>query len=180
MDNVIKARQVVHDYLDSRKDVLTTDPTITFKKMYAQKLIPMYTEVNHEKQTLKFVVGKIELSFLEELLKDSKHDSNSWQACTLIESDENTPLELKYKIAKELGKEPKKRGNNPIQNYFRNFTIAIAVYRAITVGLPEFSKGNDTKKTACLIVSEELEKFNLYLSSGAIEKIWLKYKDKYN
>jgi hypothetical protein len=180
MADVVQARKVVHEYLDSRKEILVTDPTITFKKMYAQQLIPMAIHENHEEQRLKISVGKIELTLLESLLEDSRSDSNAWQACNLIENDENTSYEIKYKIAKELGNEPKKRGVNPLQFYFRNFTIAVAVYRAITFGLPEYSKGNDTKETACLVVSEELAKLNIFLSSGAIEKIWLKYRDKYN
>ncbi len=174
-----EATSVVRDYLNSRKETLKTDPTATFKQLYARQLIPMNVEIDHESESLKIHIGKVDLELLDNLLADSEHDSIAWQACKLIENDENTSLEIKYKISKDIGKEPKKRGTNPIKNYLRNFTIALSVFKAINLGMPEFSKGNNMKPTACSIVSMELESHGIYLTPEGIEKIWLKYRDKY-
>jgi hypothetical protein len=179
MSNESNARTAVNEYLSSRQHELNTDPTITLRKFHARVVLPFTTKTDPRNKQLLIEIGEISHEMLDELILNSKYDWRSWQACKLIEEDDTFPYEIRYKISKAIKKEPKKTGRDPFKDYFRNFIIALAVFRAKSEGLPEFSKGNNTKITACRVVSEELEKFNIFRSSGAIEKIWLKYRGKY-
>jgi|TARA_B110000908_G_C10195068_1_gene422464 hypothetical protein len=172
-----EATSVVGNYLHSRQEHLKTDPTEALKTLYARQRVPMDVEINHENDSFNIHVGKVDLELLDTLLTNSEHDLIAWKTCELIENDKNTPLDVKYLIAKKLGKEPKKRGTNPLKNYMRDFTISLSVFKAIRSGVPEFSKGNNIKPTACSIVSKELEIYGIYITPEGIEKIWIKYRD---
>lgn len=169
MDEKERAITIVNIFLSKKADLLKANGANAFENLYARTLEPVNNVEGY---------GCIDREYLQKLLDDSTSNRYAWEALKLIENTEKVNFEIKYTISKELPKKPTKRGVDPLKNKFRNMVIASAVNKAVQAGLPEYSKGNNTSNTACLIVSQSLEQYGVYLTLEAVIKIWIEIRDQ--
>jgi hypothetical protein len=179
MDSVEDTKREMKAYFERRKLCFEVDPSEFYKKTEVYRDLPLRYEIHDDgiKRTLEFYIKGINDESLTKLLNDATSQINSWSACKIIEADSQTTIEMKYRISKELPKEPKKRGINPSKHALRNELIGTAILQCVVFnGYPEYSNGNDEKVTACTLASNVLEEFSLFITKVNIIKIWTNFK----
>jgi hypothetical protein len=173
MENDLKMltlKQTIIETLKKYKEVLGLDYETLEQKVWASEYIPL--DVKQGKQ--------INQQQLDALLIGSRKNVYAWVACSLLAKHPSISNDIKYKIKSLIGKKPKKQGRSDKQNAIRNYLISQCVFYLQEQGVSWYSNGNDTKKTACLIVSEALESINIFLTPSAVKKISKKYKKNVN
>lgn len=181
MENHIEQIKInLKKYFEHYRLCLEVDPTSTFEKTDVLNEYPLAYDLCKDSK-LEFFIQGTNNALIKSLLEKSNTSVIAWNALKIIENDSNINDKTRYRILKDLPKKPQKRGSNPMKNALRNELIGTAVLQCVMrYELPQYSKGNESKVTACMLIKEVLEDFNIYLTVDAVIKIWNIFKKDNN
>ncbi|PHS58962.1 MAG: hypothetical protein COB03_03390 [Alteromonas sp.] len=152
------------DYLKSREEFLSSRrdayAAVYSLRYFGEVIVKEYGVQNGE----PFVVSSsVNEDALKEVINLARDDIDAFEYLLSIGKEyasKSKRLEnFIYKCAtQEIERPTKRRGRDPRNTFSRDFTINIAVYRAIEMGLPAYAGGNNKKETACMLVENILRR----------------------